>query len=329
MNSGIVLRLSFLPEPILAVWVAALRVLLIVGMIHVPSASAQSNGASAGPPLQFEVASIRPALPLDPSQLGPAMLCLTPCAPGERLTVTGSRVDIRRFSIYKLIVTAYRLKMYSGLSNPDAVSRTYRDWMQAQRFDISAKIPEGVSKDLLPEMLQTLLADRFKLSLHRETREVPVLALLVGKNGPKLKAPAGDADAPVADTPTSQRVYTPNGEARFDGGSFAIATGPQGPIRFYTDRNQVVHTDFLKITMAELVEVLLIPGRPIIDLTNLKGSYQFSYEHRRVQSPDEPSVDPSTAVREALDKVGLRLEPRTAPVEVIVIDHLEKSPTEN
>jgi uncharacterized protein (TIGR03435 family) len=279
----------------------------------------------------FEVASIRPAQPLSPAEMQP-ILCLTGCSLGERLTVNGARVDIRNFSIYRLIVTAYRLREFSlSPSNPNTVSRTYQDWMNSQRFDISAKIPDGISTNRIPEMLQSLLAERFKLLLHRETRQLPVYALVVGKNGPKLKAAAADADAPVPDTLGSQRVYTPQGDARFDAAGYAIAAGPFGPIRSYADRNRVIHTDFLKVTISELAEVLPVHDRPVIDMTNLTGYYQLSWE-RRAQLPgetDEPHVDPAVIAREALDKVGLKLEPRTAPVEVIVIDHLEKTPTEN
>src|SRR5277367_3027881 len=89
----------------------------------------------------FDVASVKPAA--NPGMV--PMICLVPCSPGERLTVEGARVDIRYMSLSRLMLTAYRLKPYQ-LSGPD--------WMKTQRFDILAKIPEGGSKDNVPEMLQ-------------------------------------------------------------------------------------------------------------------------------------------------------------------------------
>ena len=122
----------------------------------------------------FDVASVKPAVApaIEP------MFCIVPCAPGERLTVTGSRVDIRFMSLQRLILTAYRLKPHQ-LSGPS--------WMSAERFDILAKLPDGGSKDAIPEMLQALLADRFKLTVHRENKEQPVLALVPAKTGTKLQ----------------------------------------------------------------------------------------------------------------------------------------------
>src|SRR3984957_4868994 len=114
---------------------AALVALSLAVAAQVPDAHAPA----------FEVASVKPAA--DPERV--PMICLVPCSPGERLTVEGTRVDIRYMSLSRLILTAYRLKPYQ-LSGPD--------WMKTQRFDILAKIPEGGSKDQVPEMLQSLLA---------------------------------------------------------------------------------------------------------------------------------------------------------------------------
>src|SRR5215831_17919955 len=122
----------------------------------------------------FEVAAVKTAA--DPGRQ--PMFCIIPCSPGERLTVEGSRVDIRFMTLRKLIVTAYRIKPHQ-LSGPN--------WMQQQRFDITAKMPDGASRDQVPEMLQALLADRFKLTIHRDTKEHSVYALVPGKNGVKLK----------------------------------------------------------------------------------------------------------------------------------------------
>jgi uncharacterized protein (TIGR03435 family) len=97
--------------------------------------------------------------------------------------VDGSRVDIGYTSLAELVRQAYSLKSYQ-LTAPD--------WMSGERYDIHAKLPEGATKDQVPEMLQSLLLDRFKLTFHRETKEDPVYGLIVGKNGLRLKEVAPD-----------------------------------------------------------------------------------------------------------------------------------------
>ena len=91
-------------------------------------------------------------------------------------------------SLADLIRVAYRVKPYQ-LSGPD--------WMTAERFDVLAKMPEGATREQVPEMLKALLAEPFKLAVHRESKEHAVYALVVGKGGPKLKESAPDADAPA------------------------------------------------------------------------------------------------------------------------------------
>lgn len=246
------------------------------------------------------------------------MICLTPCTPGERLSVDGSRVDIRFMSLYRLMLTAYRIQPYQ-LSGPD--------WMRnSQRFDIMAKIPDGVSKDEVPEMLQALLAERFKLSIHRENKEQPVYALVVGKNGPKLKQSAADADALLPNTPGGRGLYTPQGEARIDAnGDLVVTGGPFGPMR--GDR-------LLKVSMKGLAELLSGQhlDRPVIDMTGLKGDYQIAWEGPAPLPPGSVGFVPfdlGEAIIAATEKAGLKLEKSKAPIEMIVVDHLEKMPSEN
>lgn len=164
---------------------------------------AAAGQTPTAPAPAFEVASVKNAEQPERSPI----FCLVPCSPGERLTVTGTRVDIRWMSLRKLIFTAFRIKQYQ-LTGPE--------WMESQRFDIAAKIPAGASPDQVPEMLQTLLAERFKLTVHHETRDTPVLALVVGKNGPHLEPAAPDADALAAKAmaaPGGRGLYSGQGEA--------------------------------------------------------------------------------------------------------------------
>ncbi len=310
------------------------RIALLAALMAPPFALT----ATAPQSVAFDVASIKIGVAPAPQP----MLCLTPCSPGERLTVDHSRVDIRYMSLDKLIVTAYRIKPHQ-LSGPD--------WMRSQRFDILASMPAGATKEQVPEMLQALLTDRFKLAIHRETKELPVFALVVGKNGTKLKEAEPDT-APTPPTANSSTVYTPQGDVRVErngnGSSTAIGTaygtvhtqrGPDGPI-----------IDLSKVSMPALAELLAphVP-RPVIDMTNLKGDYRVVIElpapsgggggrkGPRGAGADadgaEPSQSPSDPMGEpflrAIEKLGLKLEPRKAPVDTIVVDRLEKAPTAN
>jgi uncharacterized protein (TIGR03435 family) len=308
------------------------------------AAPQEPRSAVSAQPLAFDVASVKTAVPPEREPV----FCIVPCAFGERLTVVGSRVDIRFMSLHTLMVTAYRIKPYQ-LSGPD--------WMRSQRFDIAAKIPDGVSKDRVPEMLQALLAERFKLSIHPDSKEQPVYALVVGKNGSKLRESTAEADAPVPETPGSRPLYTPQGDARMlENGGFVVTGGAYGPMRGGRGPNGGMKIEFLKLTMPGLAEVLAPHvDRPVVDMTNLKGGYYFASENQppsggggsrgggaRKGGPPEgghvggdgadsgPPPDPfGEALFTAIENAGLKLEARKAPVEMIVVDHLAKTPTEN
>jgi uncharacterized protein (TIGR03435 family) len=144
-------------------------------------------------------------------------------------------------------------------------------------------------------MLQALLAERFQLKVHRETREIPMYAVVVGKNGPKMKPVSADAT----------------------GGSF-VRTGDQGNHMETTKGNMVQLADQLSFTA----------GRPVIDKTGLQGYYAYTldwFPANRTMPPDSPASDMFQAIR---DQLGLKLENTKGPGEELVIDHVEK-PSEN
>ena len=312
----------------------------VIGMSHAPAVYAQPQAAAqpAGP-VAFEVASVKAAT----EPVRDLMFCAGPCTFGERLTVTGSRVDIRFMSLYNLILTAYRIKPHQ-LSGPD--------WMRSQKFDIEARMPDSAAKDRLPEMLQTLLAERFKLSIRRDRKEQPVYALVVGRNGAKLKPSTPAADVPAMEARGSRALYTPQGGGRqLQDGTLVITSGPYGPMRGGRGPNGGMRFEFLKLTMPALAE-LLTPhvDRPVVDMTELKGTYELVSENHPLQGggggrkggPPEggpPGSDMADSGRPpdpfgegllaAIGKAGLKLSPGKAPVETIAVEHLEKTPTEN
>jgi uncharacterized protein (TIGR03435 family) len=312
----------------------------------------------AGP--AFEVASIKPAPPI--SQLAQQIQS------GKLhvgVSIDGARVDFAFVSLADLIVEAYKIKPFQ-LTGPD--------WMKQERFDVLAKLPDGASKDQVPEMLQALLAERFKLSIHRDTKEQAVYALVVGKNGLKMKESPPDADKPAADAEANSSapgpggrgvtaINTPEGQFRIrqEGRGAMISGGPNGNMRMSIGDNGNMHMEMSRMGMPQLADLLTrFMDRPVVDMTELKGNYQVALElpmqelmnMARALAPELAGAgapgapgpgagggpgaatpvasDPAgTSMFQAVQLLGLRLESRKAPMESIVVDHVEKTPTEN
>jgi len=185
-------------------------------------------------------------------------------------------------------------------------------WMNTELYDIEAKAERPSSLDQLHEMFQDLLAERFKLQFHRETRQLPVYALTVDKNGPKPRLKVNDS----AD-------------------EFSGRIGPNivGPLSRLPGMTCVgIPMSALSWTLAMTV------GRPVLDETGLKGYYDFKLEWTSASEQASvvvkdgdvapPSVEGPTIFRALPEQLGLKLDARKGPVEVFVIDHVER-PTAN
>jgi uncharacterized protein (TIGR03435 family) len=329
---------------------------------------------AAGP--EFEVASIKSAAQLSPDSFRSGKIHLG-------TTMDGARVDIGGTPLTTLIQQAFRVKLFQVVAP---------DWAGESRWDILAKIPDGVSQEQVPEMLQALLADRFKLVVHRENKEQPVYALVVGKGGLKMKAavpePAG-ADAPAASQTIGGFGFFPPpgapppggggpgpgegpGRGRGPGGPGGLnmtMTNPQyGTVKISgSPQEGRIRLEASKVSMAGLADLLTgMTDRPVVDMTGLAGDYQVALDVSmealigglakaqglafgaggpgggrggfgggrggggQTQGQTDGASDPSgNVVAASAEKLGLKLEPRKAPVETIVVDHLEKTPTEN
>jgi uncharacterized protein (TIGR03435 family) len=283
--------------------------------------------AWAQAPIAFEVATIKPVGPLDPGVMAAGKIRMG-------MKVDHARVEIGSFSLADMIRVAYRLKPYQVLGP---------DWIRVARFDVQATLPEGASPDQAPEMLQTLLADRFKLTIHRENKEQSVYAIVTAKGGPKLKESAPGTDP--APPPGSRQVNVtgdPNGTG------MVVTGGPNGAMRVTMGSDGIMHLESHKMTMEGLADSLArFMDRPVVDLTGIKGNYEIAIDLSMddlknmaskagiampgpVKPPAEGASEPSsTSIFTSVQNLGLKLESRKAPVTLVVVDHAEKTPTEN
>lgn len=238
--------------------------LLLAVLCVAPQALPQSPGGPA-----FEVASVKPA------HGGPVSVQADP----GRLTINNETLEV-------LIRLAYGLREYE-YSGPL--------WLHIARYDIVATTASPQPRSVALRMSQSLLADRFKLAFHRETRTLPVYALVAGKAGPKLKPMDESLPAPF-------ELYSNFHMEPIADGTTAL--------RGYGSLGQLC--DFL----FRLVE------RPVLDRTGIPGNFDF-----RLLCAIEgfPGYDTSPSVFSALQsQMGLKLEPDTSPIERMVIDRVEQ-----
>lgn len=274
--------------------------------------------AQNAPRPEFEVATIRPTGDVTQGQV----------SAGVR--IDGAQVRWAGLTLKDYIGAAYRLRVYQ-ITGPDSIS--------SDRFDIAATLPPGTPPDQIPEMMQALLEERFQLKMHREKKEFPVYALEVAKEGLKMQPTAPDPDAESADP---RAGVTVTGAGSSQGVSINLGRGAS-----YTfGNNRFEATRLTMQTLAGNLERFV--DRPIVDSTNVSGAYNFTLEvtqedyrnmlvHAAVAAgvvlpPQALSVLDSGApvsLFDALQKVGLRLNPRKAPLDVIVVDQIRKTPTEN
>ena len=303
------------------------------------------------PALTFEVASIKPAGPLDPVAIASGKMRIG-------MKVDGAICDIASFSLRDLIRTAYEVKDYQ-ITGPEWLGSP----MSAQRFNIQATMPPGTTEKQVPQMLQALLADRFKLTLHHDTKDHSVYALIVGKGGSKLKvtepdAPPETSEGAKNDEPKKGEMVVGQGSSQVrisgsmaDGGKGAVIRGgPMGQMKMSMVDGKM-HMEAAKMTMAMLCEFATrFVDRPVVDMTELKGNYIVALDltmddlknvakSAGVAMPGAgggdgkggaEASDPSgSSIFQSVQQMGLKLEARKAPLDMIVVDHLEKVPTEN
>ena len=248
-------------------------------------------GQSSGPRPAFEVASVKLLPPPESSRDYAIHVASDP-----------ERIDYHNVQLAIAIREAYGVtrELEAG-TGPASI------W--SERYDIQAKIPPNTPKEQVRLMWQTLLEERFKLAVHWEKKQRPVYALVVGKGGLRI--------APVSPDPDKQ---------------------PRISGRAVPGGRHIVY-DF--VTMDELVKNLQ-QDRAVLNMTGIEGVFSFTLEYSNdLLRAAPPGPDSGVAgddaggaalppIRQALkDKTGLELEPRVMPVNVLIVDHAERVPTEN
>ena len=304
-------RLSFSGKLLLvAVGIGAFAATVIIGFVDAPQIRAQSIPATDARLPSFEVASVKP----NHSVVTRPVVWFRP----GRLTVTGATLKL-------LIPIAYHIEDYQVSGGPT--------WINSERYDIEAKEPDVVTQELqrLPPdqryergrlLLRSLLSDRFMLRVSDTTKELPIFALVVAKKGPKIQeAKPGD--------PYSNGIKGPDG----------VATRGMMRLRPGEFTAQAIPIASLVTMLTQLL------SRTIQDRTALKGNYDVHLQWNpdlstteifqspsvaspgvdTVPAPDSSGLSIFTAIQEQL---GLKLESTKGPVEVLVIDHIER-PSEN
>jgi uncharacterized protein (TIGR03435 family) len=209
----------------------------------------------------FEVASVKPVNPL----AGPHVVSLI---------INHGRLNIEAAELRQIVGLAYAVQRVRVLGGPG--------WADSDQFDIAAKTESAdATRDEIRSMLQTLLAERFKLVVHRETKEVPAYTLVVAKSGSKLKAAAPETKSGMAST-----------------------LGPGG-------REQTVFEASPLRTLVNMLANTL--DSPVVDKTGLDGIYDYTFEW----------PDAGSSLFASVGQLGLKLEGRKEPVEVLVMDRAE------
>jgi uncharacterized protein (TIGR03435 family) len=287
--------------------------MLVLGLLSCGMTMAQAQTApapaAAGKPMAFDVVSIRQNL----AGPGPGLPQFGPTLDGYRAANSPMILLIETAYLPSTGATTFTRAQVSGLP----------DWASQDNFATDAKVSEEELPDwhnpdkrpaMLRAMLQALLVDRCKLAVHREVKEVPVYSLVVGKNGPKFK-------------PTNPDETHEGVKLAFGG---ILSPNPKG-----------IGMTLYAAPMTSLAAIMsslgrMGTGRPIEDKTGLTGLYDIVLTQRGsiyvdqgspqdASAASDPSGNSAAAMAESL---GLKLESTKAPVETLVIDHMEK-PSEN
>jgi uncharacterized protein (TIGR03435 family) len=234
-------------------------------------------GQSPAPPPAFDVASIK-ASPAE-RRGGEAML-------GENIKASPGSLNMRHVTLKTCIAWAYHVFEYQ-VNGPE--------WIGLEHYEVAAKAAGPATEPELRAMLQTLLADRFQLTFHRQTKEMQAFVLTVGKNGPKFHESKTEGDSILQPDPKTMTV--------------------------------AVH----RVSVAQMIDPLSRMFQlPVVDMTGLTGRYDVTMNIAKYIPQNGEKADPLSIIQTGLqEELGLKLEQKKVPVDLLIVDHAEKAPVEN
>jgi uncharacterized protein (TIGR03435 family) len=281
--------------------------------------------AAYGQSLNFEVVSIKPAPPPEP---GRGMRVGATGGPGSK---NPGRWTCENMSLSNLVSNAFDLRAFQ-LNSPD--------WTNNERFNISAKVPEGATKEQFRQMMQNMLSERFGLKYHRDKKEMQGYELVVGKNGPKFK----ESEPEKPKDPNAEAPPGPSFPARPAIGKDGFPEMPAG-MSGTIMMNGRARQQWVRVGMENLAANLSYQaGKPVTDATGLTGKYDLSLYWVTSNGPPPPpppsgaggdiitpasDVSGPTLFTALQEQLGLRLEAKKVTIEILVVDHLAKLPSEN
>lgn len=298
--------------------------LFVFGSLSLFAQSGSNSQQAAGGKLSFEVASIRPS---EPGKFTP------PTFPLSADNSFGPNTGIFSADFPLIVYIEFAYKLWLTRAERDAMLAQRPKWIATENFTIHARLAGNPTKDQIRLMMQDLLADRFKLAIHFETRTVPVFALTLakpGKTGPNFRP---HSEGPPCD-PAVDHSATNTATAKPD------VYPRECEVYVLSRRTDHIMAGSRNTTM-ELIAASLssFPGglnRPVVDRTGLTGRYDFKVEWTPEQNGStaaaeaapQPEVQGTTLLEAVAEQLGLKLEPTKAPIKVPVIDHVE-GPSEN
>jgi len=300
----------------------------VVGPVLLGSALLAGSGwaqTAAPGKLEFEVASVRE------NRAGGAPSSNFPLGLGPEFSGEVGLLTARNVPLLQLLVFAYAKNMYQiqGLRSQ------LPDWARQARFDVQARAEGSTTKDQMRLMMQSLLEERFGVKVHMESREVPVFSLVLvkpGRLGSQLRVHTADEPACSKEAPAFYRTGAPGSVAMVAGGYPAYCGAVESLPGAAAGAQRAGARD---VTMAQIALAVAGIGnveRPVLDGTGLSGTFDMLLEFvpenpDPAKAQDAEAVGPSLAVA-LKDQLGLRMEAGKGPVEVIVLDKVEKL-TEN
>lgn len=312
---------------LLGIVVAIVLALLIASRLFAQAQSPQMPQwqRDAGGKMAFDVASVKENKSGVSASNGPTSN--VPLDPQNLYAPTGGLFSATNFPLLEYIMFAYKLTPQQSRALQSQVP-----WANTNRWDIEGRASGNPTKDQMRLMMQALLADRFELKLHFETRQLPVFALLLdkpGKVGPQLRPHVDDPPCSAAPAPASSPVGL---QATVAGGfpercGALLPLAPSAPGQFRAGARDVPMAIVAMLFSGPLTGI----DRPILDNTGLTGNFdliiEFTRQPNRPSPPDaisQPAGTGPTFLEALKDQLGLRLDSTTGPVATLVIDHIEQ-----